>query len=149
MRGYEVEFASQPRQSKEPHPAHLKLTQHQLVNHEITELCLKGALKTLPSGYPPSFWYRRYLETSDQSKKPKLLCSHPTLQDGGNSYPQKPTAEGGLASKDRPEGCIFFHPNQSEAYRYAAWIRPSGESCLYTLSTTSPAPFREPLLAGK
>ena len=33
---------------------------------------------------------RRCPETSDQSK---LLCSHLTLQDGGNSYPQKPTAD--------------------------------------------------------
>ena len=51
--GYEIEFVSQPHQSKEPHPACLNQTQQQLVRQEITELCQKGAvteLKTPPVG---------------------------------------------------------------------------------------------------
>ena len=120
--GDEIEFVSQPHQSKKPNPAYLNQTQQQLVSPEISELCLKRAMTELKTPLVGGFVSTLFLvpkkdggqrPCSDQSRKRELLCRHPTLQNGGNSHPQYPIAEGGLASEDRSKRCILFCPSQS------------------------------------
>ena len=54
-------------------------------------------------------------ETSNKLKKPQLLRKCPTLQNGGDRYPQEPAPKRGLASKNRPEGRLLFNPNKLTA----------------------------------
>ena len=55
----------------------------------------------------------RWAETGNQSKEPQLICGGSPFQNGGNSHPQKPSREGGLASKNRFKRCLLLHPNLS------------------------------------
>ena len=54
-------------------------------------------------------------ETSNKFKKPQRLHKCPTLQNGGDPYPQEPAPKRGLASKSRPEGRLLFNPDKSTA----------------------------------
>ena len=53
-------------------------------------------------------------ETSDKLEKSQFFHRCPSLQNGGNPYPQKPTQKRGLACKDRLEGRLFLSPDKSK-----------------------------------
>ena len=59
-----------------------------------------------------------WAETSIQSKQPQLICGGFTFQNGENSYPQKPSREGGLASENRSKRCLFLHPDCQEHKKF-------------------------------
>ena len=53
-------------------------------------------------------------EASHKSEKSQLLCRCPTFQNGGDSYTQKLSPGGGLASKSILKGCLLLSSNQSK-----------------------------------
>ena len=52
-------------------------------------------------------------EAGNQPKTSEQLCKHPSFQDGGDTQPENPPKERGLASENGLKGCILLNPHSS------------------------------------
>ena len=121
--GYEIEFTSEPHQRQRPYPSQLNQSQQELVSQEITEMISKGAVTELQTPPEGGFFSTLFLvPKKDGGQRPVInlknlnaFTNAPTLQNGGDPYPQEPAPKRGLASKSRPEGRLLFNPDKSTA----------------------------------
>ena len=55
------------------------------------------------------------MRASDKLEKAKRVDSTPALQNGGHGYPKRTVEDKQLDGKNRPQGCILYHPNASHS----------------------------------
>ena len=100
IRGYQIDYLSEPHQRVKPHTPHYSVEQNQLIVGEVQELLNKGAIEEIHSprrGLLPSPRKGWPAETRDKAEGSEPICSDATLQDGGNPF---------LEGSDKPEGLV-------------------------------------------
>ena len=132
--GYCIEFVAEPYQNKRPHPPVYPLDQTQLISTELGELLQKGAIVEIlnPQGGGllssiPCTEKRWWTTSSHQPQSPESVRSGITLQNGRDTLSEGDTKARRLASKSRPEGCLFYYSHSCSPQKVSP-VHVPGES---------------------
>ena len=120
VRGYRIQFASDPHQSRRPHPVRFNQSQGKLIKQEVEELLFKGTIvenQTPPAEFslhplsgPQKGWRAK---TCHQPESTHRIRECTSFQNEGHPHPENPpsTQVLGMDCKSRSERCILFHPD--------------------------------------
>ena len=108
VQGYWIDFMSEPHQQSLPTPPHYSSKQslHTLICKQAIRLLQHPSEVGFYSKHLPGPQKEWGTEASDQPQSSQSVCSPRTFQDGGHSHFEGPPAARGLASKNRPQGCL-------------------------------------------